>query len=251
MLILHKHFQISNLQSRIRDEGEVVEKRIEGILGDWDKSKPIQVSSFLLFNFIIVFKGAQRPKEAINSLGSFEEKLIKLREDRENMLKAKVALEMPDAIGMSTQMNKLDVALEELNDLKGVWKSLSPIYDNVDEMKEKTWLSVQPRKLRQSLDELLANLKQLPSQYRSYESYDFAKRMLQNYSKVNQFNGNETTYRRGGGIFQKVSEFWTKFFLIWTKFRNFGLNFWNFGQNFPELWLKFSGIVDKIPELWT
>lgn len=59
-----------------------------------------------------------------------------------------------------------------------------PMYDAVDDLKEKTWLSVQPRKLRQSLDELLAQLKQLPAKYRSYDSYEYAKRMLHNYSKV-------------------------------------------------------------------
>lgn len=54
----------------------------------------------------------------------------------------------------------------------------------MDEMKDRPWLSIQPRKLRQGLDELLSRLKQLPSQYRSYQSYDFAKNLLQNYSKV-------------------------------------------------------------------
>lgn len=52
-------------------------------------------------------------------------------------------------------------------------------------MKERPWLSIQPRKLRQGLDEELGKLKQFPSQFRSYESYDYAKRLLQNYSKVN------------------------------------------------------------------
>jgi dynein heavy chain 1, cytosolic len=65
-----------------------------------------------------------------------------------------------------------------------VWKSLLPIYDNLDELKEQQWLSVQPRKLRQSLEELMARLKGLPSQFKTYEAYDYAKRMLQNYSKV-------------------------------------------------------------------
>lgn len=71
-----------------------------------------------------------------------------------------------------------------LNVLTGVWQSLTPLYNAIEEMKEKTWLSVQPRKLRQNLDELLAQLKQLPAKYRSYESYDYAKRTMQNYSKV-------------------------------------------------------------------
>lgn len=58
------------------------------------------------------------------------------------------------------------------------------MYDAIDELKEKTWLSVQPRKLRQNLDDLLAQLKQLPAKYRSYDSYEYAKRMLHSYSKV-------------------------------------------------------------------
>ena len=39
------------------------------------------------------------------------------------------------------------VALEELQDLKGVWSELAKIWEKVDELKEKPWLSVQPRKV--------------------------------------------------------------------------------------------------------
>lgn len=69
----------------------------------------------------------------------------------------------------------------------GVWSALTPLYNSIEELKEKTWLSVQPRKLRQSLDELLAQLKQLPAKYRSYDSYEYMKRLMHNYSKVNIF----------------------------------------------------------------
>lgn len=51
-------------------------------------------------------------------------------------------------------------------------------------MRDRSWLSIQPRKLRQGLDEEMNRLKQLPSQFRTYGSYDQAKRLLQNYSKV-------------------------------------------------------------------
>lgn len=59
-----------------------------------------------------------------------------------------------------------------------------PIYDELDELREKSWVMVQPRKLRQTIDDLLASLKKLPSQFRSYESYENTKRLLQNYSRV-------------------------------------------------------------------
>lgn len=41
----------------------------------------------------------------------------------------------------------MQVAMEELGDLKGVWVELSKIWEQVDELKEKPWLSVQPRKV--------------------------------------------------------------------------------------------------------
>ena len=39
------------------------------------------------------------------------------------------------------------MALEELQDLKGVWSELSKIWEQIDEMKDKPWLSVAPRKV--------------------------------------------------------------------------------------------------------
>lgn len=54
--------------------------------------------------------------------------MSKLREDRENMIRAKNALEISDSAKMNVHMDKLDVAMEELNDLKGVWGALLPVY---------------------------------------------------------------------------------------------------------------------------
>ena len=42
---------------------------------------------------------------------------------------------------------RMQVGLEELQDLKGVWSELAKIWEKVDELKEKPWLSVQPRKV--------------------------------------------------------------------------------------------------------
>jgi dynein heavy chain 1 len=91
---------------------------------------------------------------------------------------------MTDALRVGTQVSKLDVAMEELTDLRGAWQALMPVFEELDQLRETSWMMVQPRKLRQSVDDLLASLKKLPSQYRSYESYEQTKRLLQNYSRV-------------------------------------------------------------------
>ena len=42
---------------------------------------------------------------------------------------------------------RVQVGLEELQDLKGVWSELAKIWEKVDELKDKPWLSIQPRKV--------------------------------------------------------------------------------------------------------
>lgn len=76
------------------------------------------------------------------------------------------------------------VALEELQDLKGVWSELSKVWEQIDQMKEQPWVSVQPRKLRQNLDGLLNQLKNFPARLRQYASYEFVQRLLKGYMKV-------------------------------------------------------------------
>lgn len=178
---------MANLQTRIKEEDEIVEKRMQEILGDWAKSRPVQ--------------GAHKPKDALQLLATFEDKFNKLKDDRQNMVRAKNALDITDTVVLTEYMTKLDVAVEELNDLKGnsirtlnafhlpehfigVWNALLPIYEAINEIKEKTWLSVQPRKVRQAIEDQLGNLQKLPSQYRSYESYEHARHVLQHYAKV-------------------------------------------------------------------
>lgn len=39
--------------------------------------------------------------------------------------------------------------------------------------------------LRQQIDTLLGQLKELPANYRNYDSYDYVKKLLQGYAKVN------------------------------------------------------------------
>lgn len=79
------------------------------------------------------------------------------------------------------------VVFEELQDLRGVWSELSRIWSQIDEIREKPWLSVQPRKLRQQLDTLTSQLKELPARLRQYSSYEYVKRLLQGYTKVTLF----------------------------------------------------------------
>ena len=67
----------------------------------------------------IFVQGSQKTSDALDALNTFEAKLNKVREDRENMIKAKGALEMAEPLASGAHSAKLDVAIEELSDLKG------------------------------------------------------------------------------------------------------------------------------------
>ena len=76
------------------------------------------------------------------------------------------------------------VVLEELQDLKGVWAELSKIWEKIEELKEIPWLSVAPRKIRQSLDALIQQLRGFPSRLKQYASFEYVQSTLKGYTKV-------------------------------------------------------------------
>ncbi|KAJ9599379.1 hypothetical protein L9F63_010141, partial [Diploptera punctata] len=163
--------QVASLQMKIVAEDKAVETRTNDFLNDWERSKPVE--------------GHLRPDEALQHLQMYESKFARLKEERDNVAKAKEALELQEPGGISTSEDKMQVVFEELQDLRGVWSELSRIWAQIDEIREKPWLSVQPRKLRQQLDTLMAQLKELPARLRQYSSYEYVKKLLQGYTKVN------------------------------------------------------------------
>ena len=163
--------QVNTLQVKIIAEDKAVEGRTQDYLQEWEKNKPVE--------------GALRPDAALQKLAIFESKYSRLKEERDNVSKAKEALELQETGPTSASEDRMTVSWEELQDLKGVWSELSRIWEQIDEMKEKPWLSVQPRKLRQQIDGLLGQLKDLPARLRQYASYEYVKKLIQSFQKVN------------------------------------------------------------------
>lgn len=163
--------QVASLQMKIVAEDKAVETRTSDFLADWEKGKPVE--------------GHLRPDDALQQLQMFESKFARLKEERDNVTKAKEALELQEPGSTSASEDRMQVIFEELQDLRGVWSELSRIWTQIDETREKPWLSVQPRKLRQQLDTMMSQLKELPARLRQYSSYEYVKKMLQSYTKVN------------------------------------------------------------------
>ncbi|BES93792.1 dynein heavy chain [Nesidiocoris tenuis] len=163
--------QVLSLQQKMVAEDRAVEARTVELLNDWEHSKPIE--------------GKLRPDEALSQLQEFETKFGRLKEERDNVAKAKEALDLQYTGASSGSEEQVVVMFEEMQDLREVWSELSRIWSQIDDMREKPWLSVQPRKLRQQLDALTQQLKELPARVRQYNSYEYVKKLLQGYTKIN------------------------------------------------------------------
>ena len=163
--------QVASLQMKIVAEDKQIEGRSTEYVQEWERGKPVE--------------GQMRPADALAKIALFESRFVKLKEDRDNVSKAKEALELDESSAAAATDEKLTVGWEELQDLKGVWAELAKIWEQIDALKESPWLSVQTRKLRQQIDSLTAQLKDLPSRLRQYAGYEFVRKLLQSYAKVN------------------------------------------------------------------
>jgi dynein heavy chain 1 len=156
----------AGLQAQIIAEDKSVERKILEIVGEWDSDKPI--------------KGDIKAENAINTLAIFEGRLTRLKEEFDQLNRAKDALAL-DVMSV----NRLEPVLEELRDLKSVWSSLSKVWVSIGELKDTAWASVMPRKIRQQLDNLVNVLKEMPSRMRQYAAFEYVQDILRGYIKSN------------------------------------------------------------------
>ncbi|KAK3104342.1 dynein heavy chain, partial [Teratosphaeriaceae sp. CCFEE 6253] len=139
--------QTDALRAKIIAEDGVVFRRIEETTERWSEQRPVS--------------GSIPPAEATSTLNSFDIDLTQLREQSEMVSKAKEALDLP-----AGPDNVLATLLEEVQDFKSVWANLTIVWDQLSDLRDQPWNSVQPRKLRQSLDTLIKTTKEMPSRMR-------------------------------------------------------------------------------------
>lgn len=125
--------QLASLQMKVVTEDKLVEAKTTDILAEWEREKPVE--------------GTLRPDSAAKALSIFEGKFQRLREERDNMAKAKEALELAEPGSVSALEERVQVAMDEMQDLKSVWHELSAVWTEIDDMKEKPWQTIQPRKV--------------------------------------------------------------------------------------------------------
>ncbi|KAJ7601593.1 dynein heavy chain, N-terminal region 2-domain-containing protein [Mycena polygramma] len=117
---------------------------------------------------------------AMNIINVFEGKLTRVQEEYDLVCRAKEALDLE-----LTRHTRLEPVFEELRDLKGVWTALSGIWSQISELKEMSWATVQPRKLRQQIDGLLTSTSKMPTRMRQYAAFEYVQDVLKGLLKSN------------------------------------------------------------------
>jgi len=158
--------QTDGLRAKILAEDKVVSGKVAELIANWNEEKPIS--------------GHIPPHEATSTLSSFEARLTSLRAESEMVSKAKEALDLPGSTD-----NALPAILEEVNDFMSVWAALSTIWKSLNDLRDALWTSVQPRKLRQSIDGLQTMSKEMPSRMRQYSAFEHIQSVLKQFLKVN------------------------------------------------------------------
>ncbi|KAH0590223.1 hypothetical protein H2248_000395 [Termitomyces sp. 'cryptogamus'] len=158
--------QLAGLQLKIVAEDKIVENKIVDILQEWEQTRPVQ--------------GSMRADTAMNTINVFEGKLNRVQEEYDLVCRAKEALDLE-----LTRHTRLEPIFEELRDLKAVWTALSGIWSQISELRELSWATVQPRKLRQQIDGLLTSTKEMPTRMRQYAAFEYVQDVLKGLLKSN------------------------------------------------------------------
>jgi dynein heavy chain 1 len=158
--------QTDALRAKITAEDKVVGDKIAEITAQWNDEKPVS--------------GTIAPEIASATLSSFETRITKLHEESEMVSRAKEALDLS-----ASPDTALAAILEEVQDFKSVWAALSTIWKSLNDLRDTLWNSVQPRKLRSSIDGLIKMTKEMPSRMRQYAAFEHIQNVLRQFLKVN------------------------------------------------------------------
>lgn len=159
--------QVTSLQMRVVSEERQLEVSVGELIADWDKNKPIG--------------GDVNPSEAVNMLNIFQGRFARLRDEYDHLIKAKSALDLE-----VKEDTRLKSRLDELLELKGSWHDLSRVVEKMNDLKSTEWGAVVPTKLRSRLNELLDELKNMPTRVKSYEAYEYLLEQARGYLRVNE-----------------------------------------------------------------
>ena len=179
-LLARKHndmqSRIGTVKERVLLEQASVDAKTESLIRECEADKPAS--------------GAIDPRQAMDMLDTLQTKLDKVREERQLMSSAKQILDVREANSAASVANariyeeQLEVTGHELTALRNVWQEMSGVQRDIDELKDKQWLAVQPKRVKATLDALATKLSELPARMRRFDVYDYYNKLVESCSTV-------------------------------------------------------------------
>ena len=154
------------IRANLITQDKLVNERIAETIAQWNEEKPVS--------------GTIQPDIASATLTTFEQRISKLQEEFDHLVKAQESLGMP-----SSPDTALTATLEEVRDFQSVWSNLTTIWASLNETRETLWTAVQPRKIRSKVDDLIKSTKEMPSRMRQYAAFEHVQGILRGLLKVN------------------------------------------------------------------
>lgn len=145
--------QVPVLQARVSAEDKAATKQLSDLLKQWEQDKPL--------------RGNKSPLEALDILTKYEISLKKAHVHQDNLVRAKDALDLEHTIENTEVLE----CINELSNLKEVWEAVMEPYKELLGIKDTPWATAVMRKIKRSLDDLLASMRSLPNRIRQYDAY--------------------------------------------------------------------------------
>ncbi|CAF3632269.1 unnamed protein product, partial [Adineta steineri] len=165
--------KLDTIQEKVKVEAQTIDTKTKELLEDWSTKKPIG--------------GDLKPRDAIRQLALYETKLNEQLEKRTVLNKAKQSVKMQESGQVDHFEKRIRADLAELEEIRNVWKSLENVCNRLEELKDIQWLTVQPKKLKTNLEELLTSMTAMVSSVKNYHSYGAVKTNIENYLKMIPF----------------------------------------------------------------
>mmetsp|Transcript_12145 Transcript_12145/g.29873 ORF Transcript_12145/g.29873 Transcript_12145/m.29873 type:complete len:4768 (-) Transcript_12145:256-14559(-) len=154
-----------DLQKKVTEEDLKITEHLQIFLDDWKTNRPVD--------------GDLDHKKVTKSLTLFRATLTRLQSNVQKIEKAKQAL------GMSASNDTtLKPVQEELDGLQEVWGELGKVWNAVDALGEKRFLSFPPEKIRSEMKELQNILNGMPNHLRTYDAFDYLRTVLEGRQKL-------------------------------------------------------------------
>lgn len=90
-------------------------------------------------------------------------------------------------------MQKLDDLEEDIKSLREVWVEMNKVWFNIESLSETLINAVQPKKIKEAMDNANRIMMEVPTKIRTYEPYEKMRQTLKDYSKMNRIIDNMKT----------------------------------------------------------